>query len=116
MKYMNFNPKVHDANKIATLRYNVDFRTYDKLFGSKEKAIETLEKTLKKDEYTKVIYDNENIIGILVAYTQDNEPKFHFQSFKLLIHEILDYFEEQAEKNYGLVPYDVIEDYITLIG
>ena len=127
MKYMNFNPKVHDANKIATLRYNVDFRTYDKLFGSKEKAIETLEKTLKKDEYTKVIYDNENIIGILVAYTQDNEPKFHFQSLKLLIHEILDYFvicdikkddvyiaeiaidENQRSKGYGT---KVIEDVI----
>ena len=39
MKYEDFNPQIHDINKIATLRYNVDFRTYDKLFNSKEKAV-----------------------------------------------------------------------------
>ena len=55
MKYMTFNPQIHDANKIASLRYNVDFRTYDKLFDSKEKAIRAIEKTLKNSECIKVI-------------------------------------------------------------
>ena len=92
MKYVTFDPKIHDANKIATLKYNVDFRTYDKLFDSKEKAIAEIEKTLKKDECIKVIYDNENIIGMLSAYTHDKRPKTQFRPIKLLIVEILDYF------------------------
>lgn len=92
MEYLNFNPQIHDITKIATLKYNVDFRTYDKLFCSKEKAIAALEKNLKKEECIKVIYDNENIIGMLVAYTHDNQPTFHFSSIKLLIVDILDYF------------------------
>ena len=92
MKYENFDSRIHDVTKIATLRYNVDFRTYDKLFGSKEKAIKALAKNLEKDECTKVIYDNENIIGILVAYTCDKKPKTHFNSLKLLFVGILDYF------------------------
>ena len=92
MEYLNFNPQIHDITKIATLKYNVDFRTYDKLFCSKEKAIAALEKNLKKEECIKVIYDNEDLIGMLVAYTHDNQPTFHFSSIKLLIVDILDYF------------------------
>ena len=92
MKYVNFNPKIHDANKIAELRYNVDFRTYDKLFSSKQKAVEALEKTLKKDSFIKVIYDGDDIIGILGAYTYDSQPKTHLTPFKLLIVDIWDHF------------------------
>ena len=92
MEYENFDSKIHDVNKIAKLQYDVDFRTYDKLFDSKEKAIKALAKNLEKDECTKVIYDNGNIIGILVAYTHDKKPKIHFNSLKLLFVGILDYF------------------------
>ena len=92
MKYVNFDSKIHDVNKIAKLQYDVDFRTYDKLFNSKEKAIKALAKNLEKDDCTKVIYDNEDIIGILVVYTHDKKPKTHFHSLKLLFVEILDYF------------------------
>ena len=92
MEYLNFNPQIHDITKIATLKYNVDFRTYDKLFFFFFKAIAALEKNLKKEECIKVIYDNEDLIGMLVAYTHDNQPTFHFSSIKLLIVDILDYF------------------------
>lgn len=92
LKYVNFNPKIHNVTKIATLRYNADFRTFDMLFGSKEKAVETIGKNMGKDEYIKVIYDNENIIGILTVYTHDKQPKIHFKSLKLLFVDILDYF------------------------
>lgn len=92
MEYVNFDPQIHDKNKIATLKYTVDFRTYDKLFSSKEKAIAALGKNLKNDECIKVIYDNGNIIGILVAYTHDKQPKTHFNPLKLLIVEIWDHF------------------------
>ena len=92
MKYVSFNPKIHDANKIATLKYNVDFRTYDKLFKSKEKSIAAIEKSLTKDECIKVIYDDENVIGMIIVYTHDKKPKSHFSSLKLLFIEILDHF------------------------
>ncbi len=92
MEYVTFDPQIHDVKKIATLKYNVDFRTYDKLFDSKEKAIAALEKYIKKDDSIKVIYDNETIIGMLVAYTRDKQPKTHFNSFKLLIVSIWDHF------------------------
>ncbi len=42
MKYVNFDPQIHEKNKVATLKYNVDFRTYNKLFSSKEKAINSI--------------------------------------------------------------------------
>lgn len=92
MEYVTFDPQIHDVNKIATLKYNVDFRTYDKLFDSKEKAIAALEKNLKKDECIMVIYDNKNIVGMLIVYTYDKQPKTHFNSLKLLIVSILDHF------------------------
>ena len=92
MRYMNFNPQIHDANKIATLRYNVDFRTYDRLFGSSKKAIAALEKSLKDDKTIRVIYDGKDIIGILSACTYHNQPNFHFTTLKLLIVDILDHF------------------------
>ena len=127
MEYINFDPQIHDLNTIATLKYNVDFRTYDKLFSSKQKAIEALGKNLKKDECMKVIYDNENIIGILVIYTHDNKHKMNFSSLKLLIVDIWDRFvicdikkddiyiaeiaidEKQRSKGYGT---KVIKDVI----
>ena len=92
MEYVTFDPQIHDVNKIATLKYNVDFRTYDKLFDSKEKAIAALGKNLKKDECIMVIYDNKNIVGMLIAYTHDKQPKTHFNSLKLLIVSIWDHF------------------------
>ena len=127
MKYENFDSRIHDVTKIATLRYNVDFRTYDKLFGSKEKAIKAIEKNMGKDECIKVIYDNGNVIGMLTLYTHDKQPKIHFKSLKLLFIDILDYFvicdiekddiyiaeiaidENQRSKVYGT---KVIEDVI----
>lgn len=128
MKYVNFNPQIHDMNKIATFRYNVDFRTYDKIFNSKEKAINAIKKSLKKDDCIKVIYDNEKIVGMIITYTHDKQPKLGFNSLKLLLVGILDYFvicdikkddlyiaeiaidENQRSKGYGT---KVITDVIT---
>ncbi len=92
MRYETFDPKIHDVNKIATLQYNVDFRTYDKLFNSKERAIERIGKTLKKDESIKVIYDNDTIIGLIITCTYDRKPKSRFNSLRLLLVSILDHF------------------------
>ena len=92
MKYMNFDPQIHDAQKIATLKYNVDFRTYDRLFGSRQKAIASLVKSLKNDKTLRVIYDGEDIIGILNACNYYNQQRIHFITLKLFIVEIMDHF------------------------
>ena len=92
MEFVTFNPEIHDANKIAAYVYDVDFRTFDKLFSSKENAVSAIEKSLKKDDCIKVIYDGEDLIGMLMFYTHDNKPETHFSSIKLLIVDILDYF------------------------
>lgn len=92
MEYVTFNPNFHDSHKVAELIYDVDFRTFDLLFNSKSSAIERIEKDIKKDECLKVILDNDQLIGILICYTVDKKPKFHFKNYKLFIIDILDYF------------------------
>lgn len=92
MEYLTFDPEIHDSHKIATLMYEVDFRTFDMLFKSKEKAISAIEKNLKKDNCIKVIFDDENLIGMIIYYTYDKKLKTHFNSFRLLLVDIWDYF------------------------
>lgn len=92
MKYVTFDSEIHDSNKIATFIYDVDFRTFDKLFSSRKKAISAIEKSLKREECIKVIYDDETLIGMLMFSTYEKKIKTHFTSFKLLIVDILDYF------------------------
>ena len=50
MIYETFNTSKHDSRKVAKLIYDVDFRTFDLLFKSSDKAISTIEKQLKKEE------------------------------------------------------------------
>ena len=92
MEYQTFDPMLHDSHLIATYRYEVDFRTFDRLFSSKDKAISSIEKSLKKDECIKVIFDDGEIIGMMMFYTHDKKPKSYFKSIRLLIVDILDYF------------------------
>ena len=72
--------------------YEVDFRTFDRLFKSKDGAIAAIERSLKKDECIKIIFDNGNLIGVLIFYTYYKRLKTSLKSFRLLIVDILDYF------------------------
>jgi ribosomal protein S18 acetylase RimI-like enzyme len=95
MRYETFNPKVHDIAKVARFVYDVDFRTFDMLFKSSDKAIETISKSLRYEnlETFKVILDDEeNIMGMLVYYIDKFPRHFNFRSLRLLIVDILDYF------------------------
>ena len=96
MKYENFDPKLHDTNKVATLVYDVDFRTFDLLFKNKDKAISTIEKDLKKHEVSNnfkvVLDDNDEIVGMIMAYISKMPYDLRFKSLKLIIVDILDYF------------------------
>lgn len=129
MEYVTFDPEIHDANRIATFIYDVDFRTFDRLFSSKEKAISAIEKSLEKDECIKVIYDDGCIIGMLMFFTHDKKSKTHLRPLKLLIVDILDYFvicdikkgdfyiadlaidENQRSKGYGTKVINDVIDY-----
>lgn len=92
MEYENFNPEIHDTKKVASLIYDVDFRTFDRLFKSKEDAVKAIEKDLIKEDCLKVILDGDIQIGILMAYTKDTPQKFRFKDLRLLAVDFLDYF------------------------
>lgn len=96
LKYENFNPQIHDTHKVATLVYDVDFRTFDLLFKDSKSAISTIEKDLKKHEVSntfKVILDDDGeIIGMIMAYVSKMPYDWRLKSLKLVIVDILDYF------------------------
>ena len=41
--FWKFNPEIHDYHKLASLTYDVDFRTYEKVFKNKDIALFALE-------------------------------------------------------------------------
>ena len=96
MKYENFDPKIHDTYKVAKLVYDVDFRTFDLLFKNEDKAISTIEKDLRKHEpegtFKVILDDNDEIIGMLMAYISEMPYDFRLKSLKLIIVDILDHF------------------------
>lgn len=92
MEYVIFNPEIHDSKIVAEFMYEVDFRTFDMIFNNKEKAISTIRKCLMQNDCIKLIYDNDEIIGMLICYTHDKKLKSHIRSLRLFIVDILDYF------------------------
>ena len=96
LKYENFNPQIHDTYKVAKLVYDVDFRTFDLLFKNKDKAISTIENDLKKHEpegtFKVILNDDNEIIGMLMAYVSEKPYDFRIKSLKLIVVDILDYF------------------------
>lgn len=95
MRYETFNPQKHDIKKVATFVYDVDFRTFDMLFKTPEKAIRTIAKSLKDEDletFTVILNDDDEIIGMLIYYMDKFPRHFNFKSLRLLIVDILDYF------------------------
>ena len=96
LKYENFDPKIHDVRKVATLVYDVDFRTFDMLFKNSDKAISTIEKDLRKHEVSGnlkvVLNDDDEIVGMIMPYISKMPYDWRFKSLKLVIVDILDYF------------------------
>ena len=96
MRYEIFDPKKHDLYKVAKLVYDVDFRTFDMLFNSEEKAINRIINKHLKDEdsdtFLVILDDSDEVIGILIYYVSEFPRHFNFKSLRLLIVDILDYF------------------------
>ncbi|MBQ2665210.1 GNAT family N-acetyltransferase [Methanobrevibacter sp.] len=96
MKYETLNPERHDLFKVAELVYDVDYRTFDMLFKSKDSAVKAIAKDLPKrgiGDYFKVIFDDDGkIIGMLMIYTSEVSHKFYLKSPRLFIVDILDHF------------------------
>lgn len=95
MRYETFDPKIHDVYNVASLVYDVDFRTFDMLFKSSDKAIDRIAKSIEDEdlETFKVILDDDGrIIGILIYYIDKFPRHFYLRSLRLLIVDILDYF------------------------
>ena len=95
MRYETFNPEVHDVERVARLVYDVDFRTFDMLFKSPEKAVKIISKSLENENletFMVILDDDGNMIGILIYYIDRFPHHFNFRSLRLLIVDILDYF------------------------
>ena len=96
MIYETFNPELHDVSHVAKLVYDVDFRTFDLLFKSDIKAIDSISKYLAKKKinanFKVILDDNRNIIGYVSVYLHENHHRLYFKSLRLCIVDILDYF------------------------
>lgn len=93
--YETFNPEIHDVFKVASLSYDVDFRTFDLFFKNKDEAIKAIAKSFQSedcDTFKVILDDDKNIIGILIYYVSKYPKNFNFKSFRLLLVDILDYF------------------------
>lgn len=98
MNFEKFNSKNHSVKEVASLIYEIDFRTFDNIYRNKELAIKDISKDLLKHNHEDlhVIICKGKIIGILVLWI-GKRPSFiqylkEFTSFKLLTIDILDYF------------------------
>lgn len=96
MHYENFNPEIHDTLKVAKLVYDVDFRTFDMLFKDSSKAISTIAKDLRKHKpsgtFKVILNDDNEVIGMVMAYISNMPFDIRIKSLKLIIVDILDYF------------------------
>ena len=73
----------------------MDFRTFDMLFRDETSAVNAIEKSLYKrvNDYFKVVLDDEDeIIGMLIAYTYETSHKMYLGSFRLIVVDVLDHF------------------------
>lgn len=81
---------------MARLVYDVDYRTFDMFFKSREHAVGAISRHLQKkksNDYFKVILDdNRNVIGYVSIYLHDDGHDFHLKSPKLFLVDILDHF------------------------
>ncbi|MCF0226336.1 MAG: GNAT family N-acetyltransferase [Methanobrevibacter sp.] len=97
MRFETFDSQKHSIDKVANLLYDVDFRTYDKIYKSKNQAIKDICTWIDSgDDTINVVLEDDKIIGVVVLYI-NKKPSFidmfkEFHSFKLLIVSILDYF------------------------
>lgn len=94
MFYKTFDPSIHDTLKVASLIYDVDFRTFETLYKNKDKAILDIKKDLEKHQSSsvKVILDGNNtIVGVLKIYHKNLKHHYHLKPFKLILIDILDY-------------------------
>ena len=59
MIFERFNPEIHDYHKLASLTYDVDFRTYEMVFKDKESALFVIEEQLLAEfnlgDYRKIL-------------------------------------------------------------
>ena len=94
MIFEKFNPKTHNTKEIATLTYDVDYRTFSMLYKNKEEAILAIEEKLIKESNNNyllyVILDDDNTIIGMVSLSTNKKPSlfrenlFLFRNLKII--------------------------------
>ena len=61
MIFRDFNPEIHDVYTVAELIYDVDFRTFEHVFKSKEEGVEAIKNRLTLIDFADVSNSIKNI-------------------------------------------------------
>lgn len=108
MIFEKFKVNIHNTKEVATLVYDVDYRTFDIFYKNKEDAILAIERNLTKNynyesNFFIVLDDNKKIIGMFIVYINKKHSlvkeainlfkHLRFKdAFKLFLVEFLDSF------------------------
>ena len=75
MIFRDFNPKIHDVYKVAELIYDVDFRTFEHVFKSKEEGVEAIKNRLLLIDFAEDAQVDENDLFYVFFDDEDTDEK-----------------------------------------
>ena len=73
--FRDFNPKIHDVYKVAELIYDVDFRTFEHVFKSKEEGVEAIKNRLLLIDFAEDAQVDENDLFYVFFDDEDTDEK-----------------------------------------
>jgi hypothetical protein len=73
MIFRDFNPEIHDVYKVAELIYDVDFRTFEHVFKSKEEGVEAIKNRLTLIDFADDSEIDEN--DLFYVFFDDEDTK-----------------------------------------
>ena len=73
--FRDFNPEIHDVYKVAELIYDVDFRTFEHVFKSKEEGVEAIKNRLLLIDFAEDAHVDENDLFYVFFDDEDTDEK-----------------------------------------
>ena len=73
--FRDFNPEIHDVYKVAELIYDVDFRTFEHVFKSKEEGVEAIKNRLLLIDFAEDAQVDENDLFYVFFDDEDTDEK-----------------------------------------
>ena len=73
--FRDFNPEIHDVYKVAELIYDVDFRTFEHVFKSKEEGVEAIKNRLLLIDFAEDAQVDENDLFYVFFDDEDTDEE-----------------------------------------